>query len=259
MPDENSQPLRGEVIWITGASSGIGRALALAVARAGAVVIASGRNEQSLAELQAQHDHIHPLVYDVTDAAAADATRRRLQEISPVLHRVVMNAGNCEYLDISDPDWSMLGRIMAINYQGAVNTLEVALPLLRQLSGTRGHIIGVASQSTFAPFPRAEVYGASKAALTYMLNALRLDLKPCNIDVSVVNPGFVKTPLTDKNDFPMPFLITPQQAAERMLEGIVKRRRQIDFPRRLKWLLKLMCCVPSVWYDLIGPRLTKSL
>ncbi len=116
-----------------------------------------------------------------------------------------MNAGSCEYLDFPDPDWSAVRRVMEVNFFGTVNCVEFVLPLLRAGHGRRPHLVVVASQVTAAPFPRAEAYGASKAALQYFCDSLRLDLAHEQIDVSVINPGFVDTPLTRKNDFEMPF------------------------------------------------------
>lgn len=211
-----------------------------------------------MSELAAGHPNIVPLVFDVTDASAREAVRQQIRAVAPALHRVVLNAGNCEYLDITQPDWSMMRRVMDVNFLGAVNTLAIAMELLQCRPDSRGHIIGVSSQTTFAAFPRAEAYGASKAALTYWLNSLRVDLEKHNIDVTVVNPGFVKTPLTDKNDFAMPFIISAKQAAERILPALLQRRRQLDFPGRLKWLLRVLTAVPGVWYRWVAPQLTRS-
>lgn len=247
-------PLAGEWIWVTGASSGIGRALSLQLARAGASVIVSARRQEMLETLAEQHPAIVALAFDVTDESEIESTRERIRSLTPFLNRVVLNAGTCEYFNLQDPDWSMMRRVMAVNYLGAVNCLNLALPLLAGCP-QRAHVVGVASLATAAPFHRAEAYGASKAALQYFLDSLRADSCKANFDVTVINPGFVKTPLTDNNDFDMPFLMSAQEAAQRMLSAIIKRPRHAAFPRRLRWLLKGLACVPGVWYRWVVPRL----
>lgn len=246
--------ISGETIWVTGASTGIGRALAIALAQQGNTVVASARNGRQLDELAQQYDSIVPLVFDVTDEHSIDAARRQLQSINPYLDRVVVNAGTCEYLDIATPDWDMMRRVMTVNYFGTVNTLALAMPLLQARPGGGAHIVGVVSLATVAPFPRAEAYGASKAAMQYFLDSLRLDLSNDAIDVTVINPGFVATPLTDKNDFEMPFLVSAEAAASRIVTAIARRSRQYDFPRRLLWSLKLFGFFPGVWNKLMAPK-----
>lgn len=254
MEPSTDLPLAGEWIWVTGASSGIGRALSLQLARAGARVIASARRLELLESLAEQHTNIRAIAFDVTNEAAIAATREHILSLTPFLNRVVLNAGTCEYFCLDDPDWGMMRRVMAVNYFGAVNSLEVALPLLR-CCPQRGHVIGIASLATAAPFHRAEAYGASKAALQYWLDSLRADSSQANFDVTVICPGFVETPLTDSNDFEMPFMIPVQEAAQRILAAIIARRRSFAFPARLSWLLKILTCVPGVWYRWVLPRL----
>lgn len=255
MPTQSA--FSGETIWVTGASSGIGRELALQLARAGARVIASARNTDALSALSELHPNIQTLRFDVTDSSALDAVGEQLEKLTPSLDRLVLNAGGCEYLDLEQPDWDMMRRIMAVNFFGAVNTLAIAMPLLER-SHHRGHIVGVVSLATAAPFTRAEAYGASKAALQYFLDSLRVDLRARQMDVTVINPGFVKTPLTDKNDFPMPFLVKVETAAQKMLHAIARRRRQYDFPLRLSWLLKLLSAHRGLWLALAAPRTQKQ-
>lgn len=247
-----------QTIWLTGASSGIGRALALELAARGHRVIASARGEQALQELAQQQPNIVPLPFDVTDEAAIESTRQRIQAISPQLDRAILNAGTCEYLDIDEPDWTMMARIMAVNFGGTVNSVAVALPLLQAHPQQAGHLVGVVSQAHFLPFPRAEAYGASKAAQQYFLDSLRVDLGSKNVDVTVINPGFVKTPLTDKNDFPMPFLVPVAVAARRMADAIERRPLQYDFPRRLKWSLRLLGMMPRLWNRKIAPAISRA-
>ena len=220
-----------KVIWVTGASSGLGRSLALQLARAGALVIASARNQQALDELAELDDNIRPLACDITDSAGFAALLEQMNAISPHIDQAILNAGNCEYLDFPDPDWAAIKRVMEVNFLGSVNCVEFVLPLLRASAEQRPHLVVVASQVTAAPFPRAEAYGASKAALQYFCESLRIDLAPENIDVSVINPGFVDTPLTRKNDFEMPFLMDVEDAARRIVARLPARPRSYSFPK----------------------------
>lgn len=249
--------MSNEIIWLTGASTGIGKSLAIELASRGHTVIASARGAKALEELAAEYPGIKPLPFDVTDVDSLDATRNALQDISPYLDRVILNAGTCEYLDVSVPDWRMMERIMNVNFLGTVNSLEVAMPLLKQRPQGNAHIVGVVSQAAFVPFPRAEAYGSSKAAMQYFLDSLRVDLIKENIDVTVINPGFVKTPLTDKNDFDMPFLVTAEVAAKRMADAIARRPDQYDFPSRLKILLKTLGFFSGFWNNIVAPKLGK--
>lgn len=234
-------------IWVTGASSGLGRSMVVALASRGHRVIASGRNAEALAELEAEHENVVALAFDVGDETELGEVGEKFGKLLPSLDQVILNAGNCEYLDFPEPDWPAVRRVMEVNYFGTLNCLQLALPLLRRSKSGRAHIVCIASQATAAPFPRAEAYGASKAALQYFFNSLRLDLAPENIDVSVVNPGFVDTPLTRKNDFDMPFLMDVDEAAGRIIEAIQSRPRNYSFPRRLSAVLALSKFLPGLW------------
>lgn len=245
-------------IWITGASSGLGRSLALSLAGKGNRVIASARNEAELDKLVELDANIVALPCDITDEAGLEEAAKRILEISPHLDQVILNAGNCEYLDFPQPDWAAIRRVMEINFFGTVNCVKMALPLLRQSVNGRAHIVGVASQATAAPFPRAEAYGASKAALRYFFDSLRIDLAAEDIDVTVVNPGFVDTPLTRKNDFPMPFLMDVDEAASRIVKNIESRPRNYSFPLRLSAMLALSKLLPGLWQKMMLPKNNQS-
>jgi short-subunit dehydrogenase len=249
--------ISGEVVWITGASTGIGRELAIKLAAQGNTVLASARGQQDLLELAAANPGIIPIPFDVSNKSQLHSVAENIGTQVRYLDRVILNAGNCEYLDINNPDWEMMERVMAVNFFGVVNSLQIALPLLR-LSARRAHIVGVASLASEVPFPRAEAYGSSKAAVEYFLNSLRVDLAHEHIDVTVIKPGFVKTPLTDKNDFDMPFLMSVDEAATRMIRAIGKRPTSFSFPRRLSFALKLGRWFPGLWNRLITPNPVKQ-
>ncbi|MDH3218000.1 MAG: SDR family NAD(P)-dependent oxidoreductase [Gammaproteobacteria bacterium] len=243
-----------KMIWITGASSGLGRSLAIALAARGNRVIASARGADELEKLVALNANITALPCDITDVGSLEAAGARMAGITPHLDQVILNAGSCEYLDFPDPDWLAIRRVMEINFFGTVNCVRLALPLLRKSPGGRPHIVGVASQVTAAPFPRAEAYGASKAALQYFFDSLRIDLASENIDVTVVNPGFVDTPLTRKNDFPMPFLMDVDEAASRIVKNIEARPRSYSFPLRLSAMLFVSKLMPGLWQKMVAPE-----
>ena len=245
-------------IWITGASSGLGRSLALTLAARGNRVIASARNQAELDKLVALDANIVALPCDITDEAALESAGKRILEIAPHLDQVILNAGNCEYLDFPQPDWAAIRRVMEINFFGTVTCVKMALPLLRLSTGGRPHIVAVASQVTAAPFPRAEAYGASKAAMQYFFDSLRLDLAAEGIDVTVVNPGFVDTPLTRKNDFPMPFLMDVDQAASRIVKNIESRPPSYSFPLRLSAMLAISRLLPGLWQKIVAPKTDHS-
>lgn len=247
--------IRGETIWITGASSGIGKSMALLLAERGNQVVVSARTKDALEELVALSDNITALPFDVSDRDQVEKVTAKLFDLFPYIDRVILNAGSCEYLDANNLDWDMMRRVMDVNYFGSINTIEAAMPLLRAKPGGGGHIIGVVSMAAFVPFSRAEAYGSSKAALQYFLDSLRVDISSTGIDITVVNPGFVKTPLTDKNDFNMPFLVPVDVAAKRIVRAIACRPMQYDFPFRLKFMLKTLGFFPGVWKSIIAPSL----
>ncbi len=249
--------ISGANIWITGASSGIGRELAIKLAQADNTVFVSARSRAALDGLRAQDpQRLIPLVCDVGDRESMADAGRKLRAMTDSLDMVILNAGTCEYVDNADLDLDMFERVFAVNFFGVVNCLALAKPLL-QRAQRRGHIVGIGSLSTVVGLPRAEAYGASKAAMQYLLDSLRVDLIHEKIDVTVVRPGFVETPMTAANDFPMPFVMNTEQAAASILKGIAQRRRMVEFPRRLSWSLRIAAMWSGLWYSVMAPRLSR--
>jgi len=237
-------------ILITGATSGIGRQLALDYHRDNHQVWALGRNETALAELA---DHgIQTVRIDLEDRAASLAW---FAAMTP-LDLAILNAGSCEYVDLPEFDSALIQRVMRANVESLAVSVEGVLPLLR--NGHHPHLVAVGSSAAYLPLPRAEAYGASKAAVAYMLRTLRVDLFREGIDVSMVCPGFVRTPLTDKNDFPMPFLMEVEEAAQHIRRGIEKRKGEIHFPKRFTFLLKLLALVPDGIWVRMAQRLIRN-
>jgi short-subunit dehydrogenase len=237
-------------IVITGATSGIGRQLAEDYYNEGHEVWAIGRNETALAELQYMGLHTGRL--DLTDRETVLGWFKTLDSID----LAILNAGTCEYIDLPHFDSSLVQRVMRANVESFAISLEAVLPLLRR--SRRGHLAAVGSSAAYLPLPRAEAYGASKAAIAYMVESLRLDLHRENIDVSLISPGFVKTPLTDLNDFPMPFRIDVAEASVRIRKGLAKRQREIHFPRRFTFILKLLSLLPGPVWTWMGKRLVRK-
>lgn len=242
-----------ETIWITGASSGIGKQLCKALALKGHTVIASARNARMLTALAAQYSTIIPVSFDVTATDSIPSVQAEISRQVSGIDRVFLNAAICEYLEFPEPDWESVSRVMATNYQGSINCLNIALPLLHQRTIARGHIIGIVSQVTAAPFPRAEAYGASKAALKYFLESLRIDLQSAGIDISIINPGFVDTPMVRNNHFPMPFLMKTDTAVKKIIGCMADRPYERVFPRRLQSLLLLARMFPHLWSRMVAP------
>lgn len=247
-------------IWVTGASSGIGEALTRALVQQGHHLIVTGRRQEALDELrQFGGERVTTARADTTSredlAAVADAL-----ESNGDLNMAVLNAGTCEYLDISEYDSAVIEKNLTTNVVGTARSLDIALPALRRTvsKGKQATLVIVSSSAWWFPFGRAEGYGASKAALTYFAQALRADLAAEGIDVVVVSPGFVKTPLTDQNDFPMPFLVTAEDAAERIVEGLQKGKREIAFPKRFTWSLKLLGALPQRLIDRMSASMSRK-
>lgn len=224
-------------VLITGATSGIGEQLALDYARAGWNVLACGRNESSLQSISQQASGITPLAFDITNY---EETIAQLKELPFVPNLWIFNAGDCEYLDDGKVDAKLIVRIMRINVEGLANCLEGC-----QIHLKEGHHVGIVGSiaSEFA-LPRAEAYGASKAAVSYFARSLSLPLQKQGILLSLIFPGFVQTPLTDKNDFPMPFLVSREFAAKKIRGGLAKKKKFIYFPWLFTWILRLLAALP---------------
>jgi NAD(P)-dependent dehydrogenase (short-subunit alcohol dehydrogenase family) len=223
-----------KTLLITGATSGIGKALALQAAEKGYQVIACGRNQDVLNEL-ASKPNIQPLQFDVTS----------LEDAKQALHNVkcdiaILNAGTCEYVDIDKFESDMFRRVFEPNFFGVVHCVEALIPSLKK--GNK--LVIVDSMARLLPFTRSQAYGASKAALHYFTKSLEIDLHDRGIKVQAVSPGFVETPLTDKNDFDMPMKITATEAAESMLKGIETDKQNVFFPRMFGFILRFMHILP---------------
>ncbi len=240
---------------ITGASSGIGRQLALHYAAKGWTVYAVARSVDKLNELS-KNAGIHAVPLDLTDNTAISATALQLQEEGVVLDLLLLNAGTCEYVDASALDLAAFERTFAINFHAVVAATKYFMPLLK--ASLTPQLAIVSSMAHFFPFTRAEAYGASKAAVSYFTDSLRVDLVDSGISVHLIEPGFVDTPLTQKNDFAMPFLVSVEQAASRIFTGLEQGKSRIRFPHRLSVMLKLLSLLPYNLRNSVAKRMKQQ-
>ena len=237
-------------IVITGATSGIGKQLALDYQQEGHTVWAIGRNQKQLDEL-AQHG----IKIGQVDLLSRDQTLAWFNNLERV-DLAILSAGSCEYIDMPDFDSNLVSRVMRINVETMAHSIEALLPLLRKSDAP--HLAGIGSSAAYVHLPRAEAYGSSKAAVAYLIDTLRISLEPENIAVSLVCPGFVETPLTDLNDFPMPSLISVEAASNCIRKGLAKKSREIHFPKRFTMLLKLLGILPRPLWVKLAQRLRKT-
>ncbi|WP_448568250.1 SDR family NAD(P)-dependent oxidoreductase [Thalassotalea ganghwensis] len=235
-------------IVITGASSGIGQALAKAYAERGENVYACGRNQSKLAQMAKDNEHIHPVIFDVTEP---EQIKQAASDV-PTIDLLVLNAGDCQYIDdVINFESEKFKQVIKVNLLSLGDLLHEFLPKLSQ----GGRVVFISSLATVLPFTRNQAYGSSKAAINYLAESLAVDLANTSINVTLVQPGFVKTPLTDKNDFEMPFIMTPEEAANRIISGLDHGKSSIVFPKRLAWLLTFLSWLPSSW---VQPILQKD-
>lgn len=242
------------VVWIVGASSGIGRATAQKLHDLGAVVVVSARNANELASFVAAHPGSHAMPLDVSDRDALADASRRILALRGRIDLAVYCAGHYRAMRAADFDLNESLLHMQVNYNGALHMLDAVLPMLR--AQRHGHLSLVASVAGYRGLPNALAYGPSKSALQHLAETLYLDLRPEGIGVSVINPGFVATLLTSGNRFNMPALLTPEQAAQAIVHGWAKGRFDIHFPKRFTLWLKLLRHMPHSVYFAAVQRAT---
>jgi NAD(P)-dependent dehydrogenase (short-subunit alcohol dehydrogenase family) len=210
-----AEQLPWRVAWTTGASTGIGRDVALQLAAAGVKVAVSARSADKLAALGPS---VFPYPLDVTDAAATASVVARIEADLGPIELAVLGAGT--YTPVSPPqlDVELFRTMISTNYLGVVNGLAALSP--RMMERGQGHISWIASVAGYVGLPKAAAYGPTKAALINLAECLAPEMARAGVKISVINPGFVETPLTAQNDFTMPFLMKPDEAARRTIAGL---------------------------------------
>jgi short-subunit dehydrogenase len=253
---------QGLRVWIVGASSGIGEALARELAARGARVALSARRRELLDRIARELPQSLALPCDAADPAALEAAARQLDELWQGIDVAIYAAGTWHPASASEFDGARIDATLDINLRGAMHFAAVLVPrLLRQGEGTAGHgraLAFVGSVAGYRPLPRALLYGTSKAALNYFAGALHLDLAPRGLGVFLINPGFVETPMTAVNDFPMPALVPTERAVREIVAGFARGNFEIHFPRRLSWTLKALGLLPDGLYYPLMRKLTRG-
>lgn len=253
-------PLRdwqGRRAWLIGASSGIGRATAAALHALGAQVIVSARKMDALEAFVAEHPGSQAVALDIGQPAAVEDAARALFASGP-LDLVCFCAATFRELRATQFDLDTMLEHNRVNYLGAVHTLNAVLPGLLDSAraGRPGHLSLISSIAGLRGLPKSLAYGPTKAALINLCEALYLDLHDLGIGVSVINPGFVATPLTADNDFHMPALMTPEAAAQAILRGWSKGEFEIHFPKRFTHVMQFLRLLPYRCYFPMVRRFT---
>ncbi len=243
-----------KIIWVTGASQGIGEATAIKLAAEGHTVAISARSEDKLKEIASSHESIHAYPLDITDEDACKTVTSAIEKDLGPIDIALLNAGSYkpETLGSFDPEtfkWQM-----DLNVNGTVNCFAPLLP--KFIERKSGHIAIVSSVAGYRGLPKSLGYGTSKAALIHLADAMAIMGRHHGLKVQVINPGFVKTPLTDKNDFPMPFLMEVDEAADRIVKGLKSNRFEITFPRRFAYMLKTIGLLPDRLYQAMVGKAT---
>jgi short-subunit dehydrogenase len=240
-------------VWLIGASTGIGRATAELLHSKGAKVIVSARSVDALSTLAAQCAGLQTIALDATNEDAVKAAAEQLLSAGP-LDLVMYCAGTYSAVRAQEMKTTEIAHHMQVNYIGAVYSIAAVLP--NMLAAGKGHISLVSSVAGFRGLPKSLAYGPTKAALINLAETLYIDLHDGGIGISLVNPGFVQTPLTAQNTFAMPALISPAQAAMDIVAGWEHGKFEIHFPKRFTRWMKLLRIAPYSWYFKATRRFT---
>ena len=246
-----------KIIWITGASSGIGRALAIKFANEGWLVAASARRENLLQELGQENENIHSFPLDVTDVDKCKSVFKDVLEKFENIEICVFGTGIHDPKSEKKFNLEKVREIMEVNYFGTMNSINSIYDYFSEKKN--GQISIISSVAGYRGLPAAGAYCASKAALTSFAESLNFDMQMKNVRVSLVSPGFIKTPMTDQNDFPMPMIKSPEFAANEIYKGLtVKRGFEIHFPKAFTYFLKFLQILPSgIYFKLVSKGMKK--
>tara|TARA_B100000965_G_scaffold306679_1_gene265614 strand:- start:620 stop:1372 length:753 start_codon:yes stop_codon:yes gene_type:complete len=243
-------------IWITGASSGIGRALAIKFAEKGWQVAASARREDLLNEISNLNKNISSFPLDVTDKEKCKEIFNQIKNKYNDIDICFFSTGTWDPKKERDIDIDQMKNVMEVNFFGTLNCIKAVEQYFKDRNA--GHISIVSSIAGYRGLPNSTGYGASKAALNNLAESLYFDFGRHNVRISLISPGFIKTPMTDKNEFKMPFLKTPEFAADKIYNGLINGSSfEIDFPKELTLILKFLKLLPDRIYFSLIKILTK--
>jgi short-subunit dehydrogenase len=236
-----------KIIWITGASSGIGKALAIKFAENGWIVAASARRENLLNELKQINQNIYPFPLDVTEIENCKTVANKILEQFKNIDICVFGTGMHDPKSEKTFNLKKIREIMEVNYFGTMNSINSIYEYFSERKS--GQISIISSVAGYRGLPAAGAYCASKAALTSFAESLNFDMLKKNVRVSLISPGFIKTPMTDQNDFPMPMIKSPEFAANEIYKGLtIKKTFEIHFPKAFTYFLKFLQILPSSMY-----------
>ena len=245
-----------KTIWITGGSTGIGKALAIKFANEGWNVAISARRENLLKEISEMYENIHSFPLDVTDKDKCNEVFNDIKNKFNEVDICFFSTGTWNPKKEKDIDVEQIEDVFKVNFFGTVNSIKAVEKYFKEKKS--GIITIVSSIAGYRGLPNSTGYGPSKSALNNLTESLYFDFKRFGVRVCLVSPGFIKTPMTDKNDFKMPFLKTPEYAADKIYDGLINKNSfEIHFPKALTIILKIFSFLPSkLYFGLVG-RMTK--
>ena len=248
--------MSNKVIWITGASTGIGKALAIKFSKKGWKVAISARRLELLEEISKKNENIFSFPLDVTNKDECSKVFSEIKNKFGQIDLCIFSTGTWDPKKEKEIDVQQIENVMKVNFFGTVNSIKSVEKYYKELG--KGHISIVSSIAGYRGLPNSTGYGPSKSALNNLTESLYFDFKKYGVRVSLISPGFIKTPMTDKNDFKMPFLKTTEYAADKIYNGLVNTNAfEIHFPKQLTIVLKILKILPNWLYLKLVGKLTK--
>ena len=248
--------MSNKVIWVTGASTGIGKALAIKFSKNGWKVAISARRLELLEEISKKNENIFSFPLDVTNKNECSKIFSEIKNKFGQIDLCIFSTGTWDPKKEKEIDVEQIENVMKVNFFGTVNSIKSVEKYFKELG--KGHISIVSSIAGYRGLPNSTGYGPSKSALNNLTESLYFDFKRYGVRVSLISPGFIKTPMTDKNDFKMPFLKTTEYAAEKIYNGLVNTKAfEIHFPKQLTIVLKILKILPNWLYLRLVGKLTK--
>ena len=244
-------------IWITGASSGIGRSLAIKFANEGWKVAASARRENLLNELSNKYPNIESFPLDVTDINKCNSVFKEIIEKFKNIEICVFGTGIHDPESEKEFNLDKIKKIMEVNFFGAMNSINSVYNYYNKKKS--GQISIISSVAGYRGLPAAGAYCASKSALTSFTESLHFEMKRKNVKITLISPGFIKTPMTDQNDFPMPMIKSPEFAAEQIYLGLIKKKGfEIHFPKAFTFIMKILRILPNnIYFKIVEKGMKK--